>query len=133
MNSTGQAESTEVTLSSFKYVRLYAGSDGESHLEDVEVQLNDSGRGTDVSDELDASSINFARFRDDYAFDQHTAPRRRFVVILSGMIEVEVSDGEVRVLGPGTVLLAEDLPGVGHKSRAVGTDERLSLFVQLAL
>lgn len=118
-------------MSSFKYVRLYAGPDGESHFEDVEVQLGDSGRGTDVSREVGAESLNFAEFRDDYIFDQHTAPRRRFVVLLSGRIEVEVSDGEVRVLGPGTVLLAEDTTGVGHRSRAVGTDQRLSMFVQL--
>ena len=120
-------------MSSFKYVRLYAGADGQSHFEDVHVELGDSGRGTDVSNEIAATGVNFARFRDDYGFEQHAAPSRRFVVILSGSIEVEVSDGEVRVLGPGTVLLAEDLAGVGHRSHAVGTDERLSMFVQLPL
>jgi hypothetical protein len=99
----------------------------------VDVELDDSGRGTDVSNELAATGMNFARFRDDYRFNQHTAPARRFVVFLSGSIEVEVSDGEVRVLGPGTILLAEDLTGVGHQSRAIGTDERLALFVQLPL
>jgi hypothetical protein len=50
--------------------------------------------------------------------------------MLTGAIEVETSDGEVRVLGPGTVLRAEDLTGVGHKSRAIGTGERLALYVQ---
>ncbi len=115
----------------FKYVRLYAGPDGESHFEDVEVQLSDSGRGTDISDEIEASGLTFARFRDDYFFNRHTAPVRRFVVILTGSIEVEASDGEVRTLGPGSVLLGEDITGAGHKSRAIGNVERLSLFVQL--
>jgi len=118
-------------LPSFKYVRLYAGSDGESHFEDVEVLLTDSGRGTDVSMEIDAESINFAEFREDYLLDQHRAPRRRFVVLLAGLLEIEVSDGEVRVLGPGTVLLADDTTGVGHRSRAAGADQRLAMFVQL--
>ena len=117
-------------MSSFNYVRLYAGPDGESHFEDVEVPLNDSGRGTDVSEERAASTFNFAAFRDDYGFEQHLAPRQRFVVILKGAIEVEVSDGEVRVLGPGTVLLADDTTGVGHKSRSVGTQERLAIYIQ---
>jgi uncharacterized cupin superfamily protein len=117
-------------MSSFKYVRLYSGPDGESHFEEVELELKDSGRGTDVSNEIPASSVNFSKFRDDYGFDQHTAPRDRFVVMLTGTIEVETSDGEVRVLGPGTVLRAEDLTGVGHKSRVIGSDERIALYVQ---
>jgi hypothetical protein len=114
-----------------KYVRLYTGSDGESHFEDVEALLTDSGRGTDVSEEIPAVSFNFAKFRDDYAFEQHTAPRRRLVVILAGSIEVEASDGEIRILGPDTILLAEDTTGMGHRSRATGNGERLSLYVQL--
>jgi hypothetical protein len=118
-------------MSSLKYVRLYSGPDGESHFEDVELELSDSGRGTDVSVEFPASSVNFANFRDDYGFDQHTAPRDRFVVMLTGAIEVETSDGEVRTLGPGTVLRAEDLTGVGHKSRVVGSGERLAMYVQV--
>jgi hypothetical protein len=122
----------EEPLSSFKYVRLYTGSDGETHMEDVELELTDSGRGTDVSPEFEAGGVNFAKFRDDYSFDQHNAPRRRFVIMLSGSIEVEASDGQVRTLGPGTALLAEDLTGVGHKSRIVGSGERLSVFVQLS-
>ena len=117
-------------MASFKYVRLYSGRDGESHFEDVEIELKDSGRGTDVSDEITATSVNFANFRDDYGFDQHTAPQERFVVMLTGSIEVETSDGEVRILGPGTVLRAQDLAGVGHKSRVVGSGERLALYVQ---
>jgi hypothetical protein len=114
-----------------KYVRLYTGPDGESHMEDIEVAIRDSGRGTDVSDELEAASFNFAAFRDDYAFEAHTAPRRRMIAILSGAIEVETSDGEVRTLGPGSLLLAEDLTGRGHKSRAISGGERLALYVQL--
>ena len=117
-------------LSTFNYVRLYAGPDGESHFEDVEVPLSDSGRGTNVSEELGASSFNFAAFRDDYGFDRHVAPRQRFVIILKGAIEVEASDGEVRVLGPGTVLLADDKTGVGHRSRSVGAEERLAVYIQ---
>jgi hypothetical protein len=117
-------------MSSLKYVRIYSGPDGESHFEDVEVDLVDSGRGTDVSKETGAVGVNFASFRDDYGFEYHTAPRRRFVVMLQGSIEVEASDGETRILGPGSVLSAEDLTGVGHKSRTVGGGQRLALYVQ---
>jgi hypothetical protein len=118
-------------MSVFKYVRLYASPDGESHIEDVEEPLADSGRGIDFSKELIATGVNFANFRDAYDMDSHTAPRRRFVVLLSGSIEIEASDGSIRVLRPGSVLLAEDTTGKGHKSRAIGPDDRLAVYVQL--
>ena len=63
--------------------------------------------------------------------EPHTAPRRRFVVLLGGSIELETSDGTTRTLTPGSVLLAEDTFGKGHKSRAVGPDDRLAVYVQL--
>jgi hypothetical protein len=39
---------------------------------------------------------------------------------LSGELEVEVSDGEIRRFGPGSVILVEDTSGKGHVSRVVG-------------
>ena len=39
---------------------------------------------------------------------------------LSGEIEAEVSDGDVRRFGPGSITLVEDLSGKGHASRVVG-------------
>ena len=51
---------------------------------------------------------------------RYNPPRRNFFVTLSGELEIEASDGEVRRLGPGTVLLAEDLSGKGHITRSRG-------------
>jgi uncharacterized cupin superfamily protein len=56
----------------------------------------------------------------------------KFVVNLSGEVEITVSDGETRRFGPGTILLAEDVTGKGHISRGVGNAERVSIFVPLA-
>jgi hypothetical protein len=35
-------------------------------------------------------------------------------------------------IGPGHILLAEDVTGKGHISRGVGTEDRISLFIPLA-
>jgi hypothetical protein len=43
-------------------------------------------------------------------------------VYLSGEGEIEASDGEVRRILPGMVLLAEDTAGRGHRVRAVGDE-----------
>jgi quercetin dioxygenase-like cupin family protein len=44
--------------------------------------------------------------------------------VLSGELDVEVTDGELRRFGPGDVILVEDIIGKGHISRALG-DERV--------
>ena len=68
----------------------------------------------------------------DYDLNFHNAPRRQYVVNLSGSVEIEVGSGERRVLGPGSILLAEDTTGQGHISRAVDRQPRQSLFIPLA-
>ncbi len=55
----------------------------------------------------------------DYDLDFHNAPRRQYVVNLTGSVDLEVGDGTRRRLGPGSILLAEDTTGRGHKSQAV--------------
>lgn len=115
----------------FKYVRLYTGDDGLSHFEDVEVELSQAGEASLLSETLKVSGLNFRRNLMSYNLDYHPAPRRQFIVNLTGGVEITASDGEVRVFGPGSIMLAEDITGKGHISKAVGTEERLSLFVHL--
>jgi hypothetical protein len=61
-----------------------------------------------------------------------TAPRRQYSITLSGQAEIEVGDGTVARLGPGDVLLAEDLTGQGHIMRVIGNVPRLSALVPLS-
>jgi hypothetical protein len=111
------------------YFRIYSDAEGETHFEDMEVELVTSRNGSDLSALYPATGVIFRRSPADHFIDWHPAPRRQFVVTLSGEAEVEASDGEVRRLGPGTIMLAEDTTGKGHITRGVGTTERLSLFI----
>jgi hypothetical protein len=52
-------------------------------------------------------------------------------VYLSGEGEIEASDGTVRPLRPGTVLLVDDTTGKGHMTRVTGTEEMLVVIVTL--
>jgi hypothetical protein len=76
--------------------------------------------------------LQFRRTSPSYALDFHPAPARQYVVTLSGRSEIELADGTKIPLTPGHILLAEDTTGKGHISRAVGSEDRLSLFIQLA-
>jgi quercetin dioxygenase-like cupin family protein len=110
-----------------KVVRVFAGADGQSHFEDIDVaafaQLAPRvGEGAVRVNQGPATSLS----------DFHNAPRRQYVVIMSGEMEVEIGDGTKRRFGSGDVLVAEDLTGKGHITRGVGQQPRVSLAVPLA-
>lgn len=115
-----------------KVVRIYTGDDGESHFEDVEMELNQGDFSGWYSDPVKAKSVIFRKTGGDYDLGFHNAPRRQYVVNLRGSVEIETGLGEKRILGPGEILLAEDTTGRGHISRAVDGEPRESLFIPLA-
>ena len=112
-------------------VRIYTGADGESHFEDVVVDLGDQGSMGRISALWPGKGVMFREVAGNYDLDFHTAPRRQLVVNLTGSVEIETGDGTVRRMGPGSILLAEDLTGRGHKSRNVGGEPRQCLFIPL--
>lgn len=115
-----------------KVTRIYTGSDGTTHAEEYEVPLGMPRGATELSETVDVTSLQFRRTSSDYFIDWHTAPRKQYVITLSGTSEVEIGDGTKIQLHPGHILLAEDVTGQGHISRAVGSDDRISLFIPLA-
>ncbi len=116
-----------------RITRVYSGDDGESHFGEVEIPLEDLGAIGAMSKLVPGSGAVFRTTDGDYDLDWHPAPRRQFVVMLSGGgVELEVGSGETRRLFSGDVLLAEDTTGHGHKSRAIDAEPRVSLFLPLA-
>ena len=115
-----------------KYTRIYADSNGESHFEDVEIGMKPGPANAGTISEMIAAKGVMFRQSGEYFINWHNAPRRQFVVNLTGTVEIVASDGEKRLLGPGSILLAEDLTGKGHTSRGLGGEERISLFIPLA-
>jgi len=114
-----------------KVTRIYTGSDNQTHAEEYEVPLGLPRGSTELSDPIDVTSLQFRRTSSEYFIDWHTAPRKQYVVTLSGESEVEIGDGTKIRLHPGHILLAEDTTGQGHISRAVGNSDRISLFIPL--
>ena len=47
----------------------------------------------------------------DYHYSWHTAPQRQFIVNLDADVEIEVSNGEKRVISQGEVFVVEDISG----------------------
>jgi hypothetical protein len=113
-----------------KIVRLYTGSDNESHFEDMDVELNLHGH-MEVSALQPAHGIVFRRAPATHLSDFHTAPRRQYVITLSGQVEIETGDGTIRRFGPGDVMLADDTTGHGHITRVVGGQPRRYVMIPL--
>jgi|TARA_B100000315_G_scaffold254372_1_gene295289 hypothetical protein len=111
--------------------RIYTGDDGQSHFEDVEVELQSTGAAGLLSEPVATRSVIFRQTGADYDLDFHPAPRRQYVVNLTGRVELETGSGDKRILGGGEILLAEDTTGQGHKSKAVGDEPRQCLFITL--
>lgn len=119
-----------------KYVRVYTDFDDESHFEDVEVDLMLADFAPPapplfVSALTPASRFGFISAPPGWYGDWHPCPRRQIILYLSGEIEAEVSSGEVRRFGPGSVTLVEDTAGKGHRSRVVSTSDVLGMVIHL--
>jgi hypothetical protein len=114
-----------------KIARVYADSSGESHFEDIDIEMSDAGNIGILSDKFEATGIIFRETKEDYNYVWHTAPRRQYVINLSGEFEITVSSGETRRFGDGDIILLEDTTGRGHCSKAVGNQYRKSIFVTL--
>jgi hypothetical protein len=105
------------------YIRLYAGPDGESHFQDVDVDLGTDNRAPMIP----TTSLIFAEHQAGYVSMWHTVSRRQFVITLRGSSELETSDGQKRRTQPGTIMLCEDTTGKGHVLRIL--EDRMCVYV----
>lgn len=116
-------------------VRLYSGDDGQSHLEELPLALqpfvDKEGSHGDATPLQKTAGITFRVAPPGYVLNWHCAPRRQYSITLAGQAEIEVGDGTVRRIGPGDVVLAEDLTGQGHITRVVGNEQRFYAVVPL--
>src|SRR5262245_51439792 len=110
---------------------LYEDANGISHFRDVEIEWVEEKNFSKLSARLPATGIIFRETSGDYNLDWHPAPRRQYIINLDAGVEITASDGEKRVIGPGEVLLVEDVTGKGHLSKAIGGKMRRSIFVPI--
>ena len=114
-----------------KYVRIFTGSDGQSHFEDLDFEFAPRGDATLTTPLQGATEVFFRRAAPGYVNGWHQAPIRQYVITIVGQWEVEVGDGSKRGFSAGDILLAEDVTGQGHKSKVLGSQPRVYAFVPL--
>ena len=107
--------------------RLYTGDDGQSHIEKIDLSGNPqwtSGQS--------ATSITLRQDPPGKFQDWHPAPRRQFVIILSGQLEIGLGDGSKHIFGPGDARLVEDTSGQGHTTVVYGDQPCVLATIPLA-
>ena len=118
-----------------KIWRVYSGTDGQSHIAEVPLAMKPfvdvEGAHGESAPTQPATAITFRVAPPGYVLSWHCAPRRQYSISLSGSAEIEVGDGTVARVGPGDVVLAEDLTGQGHVTRVVGDEPRFYAIVPL--
>ena len=126
------AKPTAAERTPVKITRMFTGPDGKTHAEEIEIPLGQPRGASERSEPISFTNAQFVRTSTAHDLDWHTAPRRQYVITVSGESEVVIGDGTRIRLYPGHIMLAEDTTGQGHLSKAVGDKDRISLFLPLA-
>lgn len=104
--------------------KLVADSSGETHFTTEKVKWWNwfySGRRTD---DKPVTSFQFYHLKNGLDMGLHPAPRKQFLIIIQGTLQIESSDGEQRQFSPGSVLLVTDIAGTrGHKTKVIGKED----------
>jgi hypothetical protein len=118
-----QAQSHKPTM----MLRLFTGPDNLTHAEEVPL---DFAGGVSKLRPITSGELHTAS--PGNVIDWHRAPRRQYVITLSGHGELEVAGGKKIPVGPGQVDLVEDTTGKGHITKVTGTEDRITLQLPLA-
>src|SRR5580704_2503956 len=112
--------------SHFTYARLYCTPDGESHFQNVTVELRQMNFAPpaspiNIGGNSAAASAFFAGFDQHWGTEDlqkrlnHPTPAVQFLTVLRGVFSITATDGETRQFHAGEVLRLEDTsPCKGH-------------------
>lgn len=112
-----------------KLVRLYSGSDRKSHFEEITMYLTDSEYGK-ITNPTEVKKVIFGEI-DEREIGWHNPPCSQYVIMLKGAMEIEIGDGTKKVFREGDILLAEDVSGQGHITRAASKGLRQYMVIPL--
>ena len=118
------------------YVRLFVDNAGESHFENIQVELASSEFAVGIpklfiSAPFDSTQSSLFGAPPGWSAAWHPSSGRHLFAVLSGTWEVMASDGDVRTFTKGDVLLVEDTTGKGHASRVISEEQSIALLVEL--
>ena len=110
--------------------QILGDADGHSHF--AEFDLWQTGNAARIqSAEQAVSYWQVAIRHPGDAIDWRPMATNQIVAVLSGQMDVTVSNGDVRRFCRGDMLFAGDLAGQGHKTRFVGLDPCMMVTIAM--
>ena len=104
---------------------FFTTEDGGSYFADINIPL-DVKREDAFGHEITSSrsyasdSVQLVQLPADLDQGWHNAPAIQIVVVVSGTIEVETTDGVCRTWDAGGIFMPADVTGRGHRTRVIG-------------
>lgn len=111
------------------YTILLTDKDGNSYFKEATEELNPTKVGF-TSHMIPVHNVFFGQGPNEEQ-DLHNPAQKLFIIVLSGVMQIETSRGEIKNFSPGEVLLAEDLTGKGHKTRSLNGESVNYLAIPL--
>jgi hypothetical protein len=119
-----------------KYTRIYYDTASKSHFEDVYVEVASGDFAppappSNLATPLDTERAVFCEFPAQWFGDWHPSPRRQFFFQMSGELEIQLGDGEIRKFSSGSLILLDESSGKGHVISILDNSGVDATFVQL--
>ncbi len=107
--------------------RIYTGGDGKSHIEELDLAAH-----PELTEATQTQGIAFREWPPGHFIDWHPAPKRQYIISLSGLIEIGLEDGSTHRFVPGDARLVEDTTGRGHTTLVPGDEPSVSAVIPLS-
>ena len=116
-------------------IRLYADAAGESHFEQVDLDLTlkqfaPPAAAFHISEPQVAKAFLVLELPVGWVGEMHVSPKRQVMFCLSGSVKVTSSTNDVRIIEAGKGLLMEDTTGKGHVSEVISAVPVTQIIVQ---
>jgi quercetin dioxygenase-like cupin family protein len=112
-----------------KLAHLTTAEDGGSRFVDMQIRVRDAvtdpwGNTVRRSENFPATGWSIMEMPAGLKMDWHASAQPSFIIVLSGTIQSETTDGETRSWGAGEMFFTDDR-GSGHRTRTVDGPAKL--------
>ena len=106
--------------------RIYTNGETKTQIDELDLASS-----PELTTEIGTQHIFFREWAPGHFIDWHPAPRRQYIISISGTIDVGLEDGTVKSFGPGDARLVEDTIGKGHTTLVRGNEPAITAVIPL--
>ena len=126
-------------METFTRTVLFTDTDGRARFREEKISLDQGSPQSRLSTVLPAMGLQLRKSPVGFRSQFHVSTQAQWVFILQGVMEIGLQDGSSKVFNAGEHFYSADLlpPGAvfdsqvhGHRSRQVGDEELVTVFVQ---